>query len=81
MPPYTTKRRITTNLKSINNQKGQKIKLPVTLDNQGIKEKLTQNNQIGKNLQQGGRQVGGACCGEAVGHTGAAGEGETETLG
>ena len=48
--PHTTKSRKTTNLKSINNQKCQKIKLhgtPTTLW-QGIKEKINQNNQTGK---------------------------------
>ena len=48
--PRTTKRRRTTNLKSINNQKCQKIKLHGTL--QGIKEKINQNNQTGEPRQR-----------------------------
>ena len=38
MLPLTTKRRITTNLKSINNQKGQKIKLHGTLTTTELKK-------------------------------------------
>ena len=37
--PHTTRRRITTNLKSINNQKHQKIKLHGTLTTKDIKKK------------------------------------------
>ena len=39
--PHTTKRRITTNLKSINNQKCQKVKLHGTLTTKELKKKLT----------------------------------------
>ena len=39
MLPRTTKRRITTNLKSINNQKRQKIKLHGTLTTKELKKK------------------------------------------
>ena len=55
--PHTTKRRITTNLKSINNQKCQKIKLYGTLDNQGIKEKINQNNQTDATRQRNRAQM------------------------
>ena len=41
MLPHTTKRRITTNLKSINNQKCQKIKLHGTPTAKELKKKLT----------------------------------------
>ena len=41
MLPHTTKRRITTNLKSINNQKGQKIKLHGTPTTKKFKKKST----------------------------------------
>ena len=45
MLPCTTKRRITTNVKSINNQKHQKIKLHGTLTTKELKKKINQNNQ------------------------------------
>ena len=48
LPPCTTKRRITTNLKSINNQKCQKIKLHGTPTTRKLKKKINQNNQIDK---------------------------------
>ena len=54
--PCTTKRRITTNLKSINNQKCQKSKLhgtptqKQTAQNHGFKETVRQNNQTGKEV-------------------------------
>ena len=41
MLPRTTKRRITTNLKSINNPKCQKVKLHGTLTTKELKKKLT----------------------------------------
>ena len=50
----TTKRRITTNLKSINNQKHQKNQTSWNSDNQGIKEKINQNNQTGKAADSSG---------------------------
>ena len=46
--PYTTKRSITTNLKSINNQKCQEIKLHATLTTKELKKKINQNNQTDK---------------------------------
>ena len=72
--PHTTGRRITTNLKSINNQKCQKIQTAWNSDNQGIKEKINQNNQTGKvadwaDLVGGSAQKnrGKAGCGEGRG--------------
>ena len=52
--PRPTKRRITTNLKSINNQKRQKIKLHGTLTTK-IKEKINQNNQTSKAADHAGQ--------------------------
>ena len=46
--PPTTKRRITTNLKSINNQKCQKIKLHRTPTTKELKKKIYPNNQTNK---------------------------------
>ena len=69
--PPTTKRKITTNLKTTNNQKCQKIKLHGTLDNQGIEETVNQTNQTGR--RETGRQAdrekpwqGGAPCGQGL---------------
>ena len=42
----TTKRRITTNLKSINNQKCQKIKLHGTLTTKELKKKSTRTTRL-----------------------------------
>ena len=42
------KRRTTTNLKSVNNQKCQKIKLHGTPTTKELKKKINQNNQTGK---------------------------------
>ena len=58
--PRTTKRRITTNLKSINNQKCQKIKLHGTLTTKELKKQSTRPTRlvrlaIRENLWQGGR--------------------------
>ena len=47
--PCTTKRRITTNLKSISNQKHQKIKLHGTLRTKKLKKKSTRATRpVGK---------------------------------
>ena len=46
--PCTNKRRIITNLKSINKQKSQKIKLQGTLTTKKSKKKINQNNQSSK---------------------------------
>ena len=46
--PCTTKRRITTNLKSINNHECQKNQTAWNSNSQEIKEKVNQNNQTGK---------------------------------
>ena len=43
--PHTTQRRITTNLKSINNQKCQKIKLHGTLTTKELKKKSTRTTK------------------------------------
>ena len=45
--PCVTKRRITTNLKSINNQKCQKMKLHETPTKE-LKKKINQSNQTSK---------------------------------
>ena len=46
--PCTTKRRIKINLKSVNNQKCQKIKLHGTLTTTKLKKTVKQNNQTSK---------------------------------
>ena len=46
LPPRTTKRRITTNLKTINNQKCQKIKLHGTLTTNKLKKKSTRTTRL-----------------------------------
>ena len=46
--PCTTKRRTTTNLKSINKPKAPENQTAQNSDNQGIKEKINQNNQMNK---------------------------------
>ena len=56
--PRTTKRRITTNLKSINNQKCQKIKLDGTPTTKELKKQSTRPTRLkrqpeGENPQQG----------------------------
>ena len=62
MLPRTTKRRITTNLKSINNQKFQKIKLHGTPTTKELKKKINQNNQTGKaDLVGTARREGAGC--------------------
>ena len=52
--PHTTKMRITTNLKSINNQKCQKIKLHGTLTTKELRKKSSKNNQTGKAVDHSG---------------------------
>ena len=52
--PRTTKRRITTNLKSINNQKCQKIKLHGTPTTKELKKKINQKNQTGQGADHSG---------------------------
>ena len=44
--PHTSKRRITTNLKSINNQKRQKIKLHGTPTTKELKKKSTRTTRL-----------------------------------
>ena len=46
MLPCTTKRSVTTNLKSINNQKHQKIKLQGTLTIKELKKKSTRTTRL-----------------------------------
>ena len=46
--PHTTKRRITTNLKTINSQKCQKIKLNGTLTTKELKKTFTQTGRRGR---------------------------------
>ena len=62
MLPLTTKRRITTNLKTINNQKCQKIKLHGTLTTKELKKHSSGrrggNRQLGREDPQ---QNGGPC--------------------
>ena len=55
--PQTTKRRITTNLKSINNQKCQKIKLYKTLTTKELKKKSTRTIRLVRTHSEAG-QVG-----------------------
>ena len=45
--PYTAKRRITANLKSINNQKYHKIKLHGVLTTRELKKQLNRNPECG----------------------------------
>ena len=59
--PHTTKRRITTNLKSINNQKCQKMKLHGTPTTKELKKKSTRTPRLVRT------------CGEVADHTGGAG--------
>ena len=71
MIPCTTKRKITTNLKSINNQKCQKMKLhgiPTTTELKKQSNILTKpvRPADGENPSQGGNPAGGAGHGEAV---------------
>ena len=56
--PRTTKRRITTNLKSINNQKCHKIKLYGTPTTKELKKTIYQNNQTCKVADGGNPRQG-----------------------
>ena len=56
--PCTTKRRITTNLKSINNQKCHKIKLYGTPTTKELKKTIYQNNQTCKVADGGNPRQG-----------------------
>ena len=58
--PCTTKRRITTNLKSINNQKCQKMKLHGTLTTKKLKKKSTRTTRLVKPRGEAVDHVGGA---------------------
>ena len=57
MLPHTTKRRITSNRMSINNQKSQKIKLHGNLTSKELKKKVNQNNQTGTPRQRNMAQM------------------------
>ena len=77
MLPRTTKGRVTTNLKSINNQKCQKIKLHGTLTTMELKKQSNRTTRLVR-LQRkrncGEQQTvrGWAGCNEAVGCVGGA---------
>ena len=63
LPPHTTKRRTTTNLKTKNNQNGQKIKLYGSLTNKELKKKYSSRPAGGTEMGSWGgkdtQQVGG----------------------
>ena len=63
LPPHTTKRRTTTNLKTKNNQNGQKIKLYGSLTNKELKKKYSSRPPGGTEMGSWGgkdtQQVGG----------------------
>ena len=69
--PCTTKRRITTNLKTINNQKCHKIKLHGTLTTKELKKHSPR--------LVGGKKKGDGQCSKAADHRGEAGLAEWET--
>ena len=58
--PHTTKKRITTNLKSINNHKSQKIKLYGALTTKELKKKSTRTTRPVKTCSTVADHVGGA---------------------
>ena len=63
--PHTTKRRITTNLKSINNQKCKKIKLHGTLTTTKLKKQSNRTTRpvrwwTGRNCSKATDRMGGA---------------------
>ena len=55
---------MTTNLKSINNQKCQKIKLHGTPTTQKLKEAVNQTNQTSKTVDGENPWQGGGLCGQ-----------------
>ena len=74
--PHTTKRRITTNLKSINNQKCQKIKLHGTPTTKELKKQSTRPTRPVRTLGEAADYEGGASwekLREVVDHRGRAG--------
>ena len=82
--PHTTKRRITTNVKSINNQKCQKIKLHGTLTTTELKKQSTRTTrlvrlQMERTHSEAADLTGRAGCGEVAGCMGRAYLRETET--
>ena len=74
--PDTTKRRIKTNLKTINNQKCQKIKLHGTLITMELKQQSNKTTKTSKaaerNHSEAADHGGEASCGEAPGCMGGA---------
>ena len=77
MLPHTTKRRRTTNLKSINNQKHQKIKLHGTLTTKELKKNSTRKTRlVGRWTERNRGEVvdcgGGAGCSAVAGYLGGA---------
>ena len=58
--PCTTKRRITSNLKSINNQKCQKIKLHGALTTKALKKKSTRTTRQVRTNGEVANHAGGA---------------------
>ena len=61
--PRTTKRTITTNLKSINNQKCQKIKLCGTLTTKELKEQSTRTTRLVRQVDRENPQWDDGTCG------------------
>ena len=64
MLPHTTKRRITTNLKTINNQKCQKIKLHGSLTAKELKKhssKLVGGTEMGSQEERTAGKAAGQC--------------------
>ena len=59
--PYTTKRRITTNLKSRNNQKFQKIKLHRALTNKELKKQSARTTRLVRTHGEVASHSGGTC--------------------
>ena len=55
VPPHTTKRRTTTNLKTKNNQNWQKIELYGSLTTKELKKKLIQTSKRGRDGQPDGK--------------------------
>ena len=60
LPPRTTKRRVTTNLKSVNNQKCQEIKLHGTSTTKELKKKSTRTTRLVRTCGKAADCMGGA---------------------
>ena len=74
MLPHTTKRGITTNLKSVKNQNCQKIKLHGPLKTKELKKQSTRTTRLVRGRME-------RICGKAADHAGGAGCGEVAGLG